>query len=66
MKCLRCKSHVTVKFVDGFGNNRVFCRNCGRSFLEYSRVLPNGQKNLLRFESGLYYRSGVVPARYKR
>jgi hypothetical protein len=52
-----------MKFIDGFGNKRVFCRNCGRSFLEHMNILPNGQKNLLKLESGIYYRPGAVSIR---
>jgi len=52
-----------MKFVDGFGQRRLFCRSCGRSFLEHmpsNHVLPSGQRNVLGFEVGIYYRPGVV------
>ena len=59
MNCLKCKSHRVMKFIDGFGNKRCFCRQCGSSFLEHSRVLPTGEKNLLGVDTGLYQRPGV-------
>lgn len=63
MDCVNCKSHRTMKFIDGFGNKRIFCRSCGRSFLERVNILPNGQKNLFPVENALYYRPGAVSIR---
>jgi len=28
MKCLRCKSSRIIKFVDGFGEARIYCEDC--------------------------------------
>ena len=56
MKCLRCQSLRILKFVDGFGQKRVFCRKCGGSFLEMSAL--NYQKNLLEFDQSLYQKFG--------
>lgn len=59
MKCVKCKSHRVMKFIDGYGNKRCFCRSCGRSYLEKVNVLPTGQKSLVGAETGLYYRPGI-------
>lgn len=48
MKCLTCKSPRIIKFIDGFGERRVFCKWCGNSFLESIFRLEN-QKNLVEF-----------------
>ncbi len=65
MNCIRCKSHRTMKFVDGYNQRRVFCRNCGRSFLETTpgKVPHSDQKNIMGFNAGVYYRPGVIPFR---
>jgi len=34
MPCLKCKSNRIIRFVDGFGYRRVFCRDCGNSLPE--------------------------------
>ena len=34
--CLRCKSTNTFRFLDAFGNRRIFCRRCSGSWLEQS------------------------------
>lgn len=49
MKCLRCKSVRVLRFIDGFGQRRIFCRNCGGSFLEDKVIAFNVQKNLIEF-----------------
>lgn len=36
MECLTCKSQRITKFIDVFGSNRIFCRNCCVSFPESS------------------------------
>jgi hypothetical protein len=39
-----------MKFVDGFGDHRLFCRTCGRSFLlEETLIVDREQKNLQEF-----------------
>lgn len=34
MKCIRCGSERTIKFIDGFGRQRIFCKGCKGSFEE--------------------------------
>jgi hypothetical protein len=34
MRCIRCHSPRIIRFLDGFGNWRVFCRTCEESVLE--------------------------------
>jgi len=34
MRCTRCHSPRIIKFLDGFGDWRVFCRTCQESILE--------------------------------
>jgi hypothetical protein len=58
MKCLRCKSVRTLKFIDGFGQRRIFCRNCGGSFLEDRVIKFNNQKNLIDFSLDMYHKLG--------
>jgi len=58
MKCLRCHSARTFGFIDGFGERRIFCKDCGGSFLE-SRIEEIGwQKNLHEFNLDVYNRLG--------
>ena len=38
MKCLRCKSVKTYKFLDGFNQKRIFCRNCWGSWPEQAVI----------------------------
>jgi len=58
MKCLRCRSARTFGFIDGFGERRIFCKECGGSFLE-SRIEEIGwQKNLHEFNLDVYNRLG--------
>ena len=66
MNCLRCKSHRTMKFVDGFDQKRIFCRSCGRSFLEDAHgakmnIPHDDQKTVMGLNAGIYYRPGVLP-----
>jgi len=48
-KCLTCKSPRIVKFIDGFGERRIFCKWCGKSFLESIFIELDSQKNLVEF-----------------
>ena len=34
MRCIKCHSPRIIKFIDGFGNWRIFCRTCQENFLE--------------------------------
>lgn len=36
MECVTCKSPRVERFLDPFGDRRVFCRNCWVSFPETS------------------------------
>lgn len=58
MKCLRCKSVRILKFIDGFGERRIFCKTCGGSFLENNTVKFNDQKNLAEFSLQTYHKLG--------
>ena len=31
MRCINCKSDKIVRFIDGFGETRIFCRTCWNS-----------------------------------
>jgi len=46
MKCLRCGSQRAFRFIDGTGHRRIFCRDCGASYLEESLLEFGIQKNL--------------------
>jgi hypothetical protein len=63
MRCERCKSLNVVKFVDGFGERRTFCKCCGRSFLQDSFTHSGNQMSLAEFDSKAYYRPQAL--RYK-
>jgi len=32
MRCIRCHSRRVIRFIDGFGQLRFFCRECQESF----------------------------------
>jgi len=38
-----------MKFIDGFGNNRVYCKGCGRSFLENHFLKFRDQRSLVEW-----------------
>jgi len=51
-----------MKFVDGHGDKRVFCKSCGRSYLEnfpIAKVPHDDQSNILGFSAGIYHRPGI-------
>lgn len=54
-----CKSSRTMRFLDGFGDKRVFCRGCGRSFLENVFVKLSQQRRLEEFKQNLNYKEMV-------
>jgi hypothetical protein len=58
MRCLRCKSVRTFGFIDGFGEKRVFCKDCGGSFLETRAREIEWQKDLHEFNLEMYHRLG--------
>ncbi len=50
MQCLRCDSPRIIRFLDGFGHRRVFCKGCHESFL--IEELITKQKKLAEFKQG--------------
>jgi hypothetical protein len=56
MKCVMCQSPRMMKFIDGFGERRVFCRDCGRNFLEGNFMKILEQKSLHEFRIDTYYK----------
>ena len=55
-----------MKFVDGHNHKRIFCKNCGRSYLErmpIAKIPHEDQRTVLGLNAGLYYRPGVVQFR---
>lgn len=48
MECFKCGSFRIIRFVDGFGDKRVFCRGCTRSFLD-GTFMPQVQTKLPDF-----------------
>jgi hypothetical protein len=50
MRCIACSSPRTLRFIDGFGSRRIFCKGCGRSFLEANFMKLFEQKNLSEFK----------------
>jgi len=61
MRCFLCKATRILRFIDGFGDKRIFCRGCGRSFIEQVFENWNGQKNLQDFKVGSFYRNLPAP-----
>ncbi|MEM5793337.1 MAG: hypothetical protein QXY45_03195 [Candidatus Aenigmatarchaeota archaeon] len=41
MRCIRCHSPKIIKFIDGFGEPRVFCRDCNNSVLIKDILMAN-------------------------
>ncbi len=56
MQCHRCASPRIIKFLDGFGNKRVFCKGCHESFLLQEVIIA--QKKLAEFGQGGEYYAG--------
>ncbi|MCD6483249.1 MAG: hypothetical protein J7K83_03195 [Candidatus Aenigmarchaeota archaeon] len=61
MRCARCGSPRVVKFIDAFGNHRVFCRDCGMniSFDVFKKI--TAQKSLLEFDPNKYMNHWMIP-----
>ncbi len=57
MMCIACSSPRIMHFIDGFGDKRVFCRTCGRSFLEHNFIQLSGQKKIFEFNNNLQFES---------
>lgn len=49
MRCIRCNSTRVIRFVDGFGQHRIFCKNCKGSFVESYVININQQKHLQEY-----------------
>ncbi|MCD6371134.1 MAG: hypothetical protein J7L39_00255 [Candidatus Aenigmarchaeota archaeon] len=49
MKCIRCNSPRTIRFIDGNGVRRIYCRTCKASYPE-EILLEFGQKKLFEFK----------------
>ncbi len=47
MRCVNCNSPRTIRFIDGFGEPRVFCKTCQESMLIENVILA--QKNVWEF-----------------
>jgi len=61
MKCGKCGSVRMTKFIDGFGQRRIFCKGCYGSFVDNGTFLNlNGQKILGDFNSDVYYNPRAV------
>ena len=50
MQCHKCDSPRIIRFLDGFGNRRVFCKGCHESFL--IEEIMTAQKKLIEFGQG--------------
>jgi len=61
MRCVACRSPRILRFIDGFGDRRIFCKGCGRSFLEQSFVRINEQKRLQEFQLKADYKIPSMP-----
>lgn len=59
MRCLLCNSRRVLRFIDGFGEKRVFCKTCGRSFLESTVFKLRNQTNLLEFRVDSYSKTFI-------
>jgi len=57
-----CQSYRVLRFIDGFGQRRVFCKTCGRSFLEDTFIDFAQQRTLPEFRVGLHnkFLTGMV------
>ncbi|MEM5852864.1 MAG: hypothetical protein QXG39_04590 [Candidatus Aenigmatarchaeota archaeon] len=54
MRCLKCNSLRTFEFIDGFGEKRIFCKDCWESFPQ-NRIIET-QRSLHDFNVKWYYR----------
>uniref|UniRef100_A0A7C5YR94 IS1 family transposase n=1 Tax=candidate division CPR3 bacterium TaxID=2268181 RepID=A0A7C5YR94_UNCC3 len=58
MRCTRCRSPRVIRFIDGFGKERLFCKDCWNSFPVNPVVLPD-QKRLSEFNLQLSYKPNL-------
>ncbi|OGI15664.1 hypothetical protein A3K63_04500 [Candidatus Micrarchaeota archaeon RBG_16_49_10] len=49
MICGRCHSHRTIRFIDGFGSPRMFCKSCYSSVRMTQDVVIASQRRLMDF-----------------
>jgi hypothetical protein len=49
----------TISFIDGFGDRRIFCKDCFGSFLESKVREIETQKSLHEFDLDLYHKLGL-------
>lgn len=49
MQCIKCHSPRIIKFLDGFGNTRIFCKTCQES-IPLKDVIVS-QTNVLDFSA---------------
>jgi len=47
VRCLKCNSPRIIKFLDGFGKDRLFCKECQESILIDDVMVA--QKNMMQF-----------------
>ncbi len=52
MECIKCHSHRITRFLDGFGERRIFCKSCQESFL-IDKV--NGLKDIRKVSEFAYH-----------
>jgi hypothetical protein len=66
-KCGRCGSFRLVKFLDGFGQRRLFCKTCSGSFLENGGLskFNNDQKNLREFNLDIHYNPRAIVRHFR-
>ena len=51
MQCAKCHSPRIIRFIDGFGEWRIFCRSCQESFLIYKMNNLRDIKTLPEFSN---------------
>ncbi|MEM5820228.1 MAG: hypothetical protein QW678_01060 [Candidatus Aenigmatarchaeota archaeon] len=49
MKCIRCGSKRIVDFIDGFGKERMFCKDCFLSLEKESFIKLSLERKLPEF-----------------
>ncbi|MBL7170158.1 MAG: hypothetical protein ISS48_04005 [Candidatus Aenigmarchaeota archaeon] len=59
MQCVKCHSPRIIRFVDGFGDARVFCKTCQESMLIEDALLTLSQKNVWDFNQS------TIPRRWE-
>jgi hypothetical protein len=57
---MRCNSRRIIRFIDGFGERRIFCRDCWGSFVEETIVELGVQKRLTEFKEIFYNNNKAI------